>query len=129
MVRERAALLGSQPHAAQNCVAVVDDDPSVRKGVSRLLRLCGFDVAEYHSGESFLSTADASRLACVLLDIHLGGLTGIEVKAELARTGSTLPVIFMTADEETAARVAPCLTKPFTKLQLLSLIDEVFRTQ
>lgn len=91
--------------------------------------MCGFDVSEYGSAESFLDAVRGSRPGCVLLDIHLGGLTGVEVKAELDRCGSASPVIFMTADEETAERLAPCLTKPFTRLQLISLINEVSRQE
>jgi FixJ family two-component response regulator len=110
-------------------IAIVDDDPSVRKGISRLLRISGFEVLEYGSGDAFLRSVAASRPDCAIIDIHLGGRTGIELRTELESTSPGVPVIFMTADEEAAARVNPCLTKPFTKAQLLSLIHEVLSKQ
>ncbi len=110
-------------------VAVVDDDPSMLKGLARLLTAYGFEPAAYPSAEAFLQCPDADRAACLVLDIHLRGMSGVELRRRLTRAGSTLPVIFMTAvDDEpsrTAADEAGCvayLRKPFPAGLLMGAI-------
>jgi FixJ family two-component response regulator len=79
-------------------VAVVDDDPSVRTSLERVLGASGFTTEAYASAEAFL---DGGRRAdCLVLDIHLDGISGLELARRLAASGSTLPVIFITGIEE-----------------------------
>jgi FixJ family two-component response regulator len=106
-------------------VIVVDDNPGFLESVVRLLSVHGFDVRTFDSAEALLGS-DALRTAtCMLLDIHLGGISGIELRRRLTASGSTCPVIFMTAidndDTRSEAMAAGCiayLKKPFA-LQLL----------
>jgi FixJ family two-component response regulator len=102
-------------------VAIVDDDPSVLKGLKRLLNACGFKTEVFNSGEAFLDRNSTGEPACVVLDIHLSGITGIETRRRLTASGSTIPVIYMTAldtaivqREATASGCAAYLRKPFS---------------
>lgn len=105
----------------QIVVAIVDDDPSVLKGLKRLLNACGFKTEVFNSGEAFLDRDSTGEPACVVLDIHLSGITGIETRRRLTASGSTIPVIYMTAldtaivqREATASGCAAYLRKPFS---------------
>jgi FixJ family two-component response regulator len=105
----------------QIVVAIVDDDPSVLKGLKRLLNTCGFKTEVFNSGEAFLDRDSTGEPACVVLDIHLNGITGIETRRRLTASGSTIPVIYMTAldtaivqREATASGCAAYLRKPFS---------------
>ena len=80
-------------------VAVVEDDPSMRRSVERLLNAHGFATEGYASAEAFLGRTSGSQAVCVILDIHLDGMTGIELRRQLTVSGSALPVIFMTANK------------------------------
>ncbi len=99
-------------------VAVVDDDPPVRRALARLLTSAGFTVTTFDSAEAFLDgVADASP-ACVVLDVHLPRMSGLDLARLLRGVGSPAPVILLTADHDLARseRVTltgtPCLTKP-----------------
>ena len=85
-------------------VAVVDDDESLCRSMSRLLRAAGIQSVCYLSAEDFLADAKRPQFDCLVLDIHLGGLSGIELNEQLAAAGSTTPVIFLTAHDEEAVR-------------------------
>ena len=110
-------------------VAVVDDDISVRRSLLRLLRSAGFNVAVYDSGESFLARDDVAAPAFLILDVHLAGISGPDLKGELNRRGINVPTIFITAHDEGATRKSlekfpgvPCLRKPFSGSELVDLI-------
>jgi len=101
-------------------VGVLDDDLSVLKAAGILLTALEFEVVLFASADEFLSTDGASAIDCLLLDIQLGSTSGIEVRRDLKRTHSKLPVIFVTGlDDETAywqAHDVGCagfLRKPF----------------
>jgi FixJ family two-component response regulator len=85
---------------APHTVAVVEDDPGVRKSLKRLLTAYGFTTEGYASGEAFLDAGAEGRTACLVLDVHLKGMSGIELRQQLTASGSTRPVIFITADHE-----------------------------
>jgi len=78
-------------------VHLVDDDAAVRSSIGGLLRLGGFIVREYPSGRALLDRVAALEDGCILLDLRMPELSGLEVQAELARLGIDLPVIFLTA--------------------------------
>lgn len=82
-------------------VAVVDDDPSMLRATEDLLGAHGFATKVFASAEAFLDCGAATQVDCLLLDIHLGGMSGIELRRHLKVSNSGLPVIFMTAlDDE-----------------------------
>ena len=85
-------------------VAVVDDDPSMLNAAESLLDAQGFATMVFASAEEFLDRGAATQVDCLLLDIHLGGVSGIELRQRLKDSRSTLPVIFMTALDDEAMR-------------------------
>jgi FixJ family two-component response regulator len=110
-------------------VAVVDDDRSMLVGVERLLNAYGYATKVFPSAEAFLAPGAETDADCLLLDVDLGGMSGIELRRRLAACGRAVPVIFMTAldDEATRARALETgciayLLKPFLGR---SLIDAV----
>jgi len=115
-------------------VFVVDDDASVRRSLKRLLRASGFVVEEFASAADFLNTARASGPGCVVLDVRMPNLTGPELFDRMARTGSTLPVIFLTAHGDVATSVRAMkggavdfLLKPVDGNTLLDAIRSAIR--
>ena len=115
----------------KRCIAVVDDDPSMLRAADNLLDASGFATELFASAEEFLGRGAASQADCILLDIGLGGMSGIELSRQLAASGfSKLPVVFMTAlDNEAIYRQAmttgsACLRKPFAAHQLIDAIEK-----
>lgn len=111
------------------CVRVVDDDASVLKSLDRLLRAAGFSVRTFPSPQDFLRQHDADAPGCVLLDLSMPGVDGLEVQQLLARIGDPCPVIFITGHGDIPASVQAMkagavdfLTKPFDKEQLLAAV-------
>ena len=87
-------------------VAIVDDDENVCRSFGRLLRAAGFQSITYASAESFLADTKHPQFGCLVLDIQLSGISGIELAQRLAAVGNNTPVIFITAYEDPKARVA-----------------------
>ena len=85
-------------------IAIIDDDESLCRSLGRLLRLAGYRSTAYHSAEQFLADGARAGFACLLLDIQLGAVSGLEVQRQLAAEGSSVPVIFITAHDEPMAR-------------------------
>ena len=85
-------------------VVVVEDDPASQKTLTRVLRAGGFDAATYASAEEYLSSPPASRPIGMLLDVHLGGMSGLDLQRRLRMAGSTLPVIIITAFDDPRGR-------------------------
>jgi FixJ family two-component response regulator len=112
-------------------IFVVDDDRGFRKGLERLLRAHGFDVTGYASAEEFQATADPGAATCLILDIGLGGISGIELRRQLADSGCAVPVVFITANDSeptrTEALKSGCvayLEKPFSASTLISALNQ-----
>jgi len=112
-------------------VAVIDDDPSMLRAAENLLDAHGFATKVFASAEEFLARGVATQVDCLLLDIHLGGMSGIELRRQLKVSGSGLPVIFMTAlDDEAMCSQAlkegcvALLRKPFQARQLIDAIGK-----
>jgi FixJ family two-component response regulator len=113
-------------------IVVIEDDPSMLQGLNRLLSAHGFRVERFTSAESFLGNVPRCDAKCLLVDIHLGGMSGIDLKRRLASSGSNMPVIFMTAIDNDATRQdafdAGCvayLKKPFRAKLLIEAINSV----
>ena len=111
-------------------IAVVEDDPSMRRSIERLLSVVGFTVEVFSSAEAFLDRADFDQLGCLVLDIHLPGMSGIALRSRMIETGSSLPTVFITAleddDIEAAATRLGCvalLRKPFAPDLLISSVN------
>ena len=87
-------------------IALVDDDPSVRSALERLLLAMGFRVASFCSAEEFLTRTDATDFACLILDVHLLGMSGLDLSRQLDESGSELPIIFMSAAADAPGAVS-----------------------
>jgi FixJ family two-component response regulator len=87
-----------------NSVAIIDDDASANRALQRLLRGAGFEPHGFDSAESFLSDPSRPSFACLLLDIQLTGMSGLELQQQLLVDGSRVPIIFITAHEDRAYR-------------------------
>jgi two-component system response regulator FixJ len=119
---------------AASCVALVDDEAPVRRALGRLLRLAGHEVLSFSSGQEFLDSLRTRRPDCVLLDIQMPGLSGLQVRDRLKATLPTLPVVFITGgdDLELANRAllggaTRLLRKPFSQLDLLDVLVSALR--
>jgi FixJ family two-component response regulator len=85
-------------------VVVIEDDPASLKTLARVLRAGGYDAALYNSAEDFLSSPPESEPFGVLLDVHLGGMSGLDLQRKLRAERSTLPVIIITAFDDSRGR-------------------------
>ena len=113
-------------------VAVVEDDAPSRVAIGRLLRARGFEPALFHSAEEFIEAPPARPPLCLILDVNLGGMSGIDLQRHLRQRGSALPIIVTTGRREDGIRdraeATGCtafLWKPFTATTLLALIDRI----
>lgn len=116
---------------APRMVYVVDDDDAFRDSLRWLLESAGYQVAVFSSAERFLASRQAGGGACLLLDVRMPGLSGIEVQEELNRRGDGIPVIFLTGHGDVPMAVEAVkrgafdfVEKPFGNSQLLALIEQ-----
>jgi FixJ family two-component response regulator len=114
---------------AAPCVRVVDDDASVLKSLGRLLRAAGFAVRTFPSSQQFLQQHDPEAPGCVVLDLSMPGLNGLQLQQALARFDAPCPVIFITGYGDVPASVRAMkagaidfLLKPFDQAQLLNAV-------
>ncbi len=110
-------------------IGIVDDDPSVRTAVGRLVRSQGFAVEVFPSGEELLRSDHLTGFSCLIVDVAMPGLSGLEVQDRLAEDGCPLPIIFITALDDVhvqtramAAGASGFLSKPFDDEELLAAI-------
>jgi FixJ family two-component response regulator len=113
----------------RNVVAIVDDDPSVRKAMVNLLSTSGYCTELFASGGAFLDAATTCEATCLVVDIQLGDISGVELGRQLAASGFTFPIIFMSARDDdtvrsqaTALGCVAYLRKPFPADLLLAAI-------
>ena len=111
-------------------ISVIDDDPSVRESLPDLLRQLGYTVQTFLSAEDFLQSARVGETRCLILDIALPGMSGLELPRELDRRGHNIPIIFITALEDDTVRdrvlsqgAVECLFKPFCEADLIKALD------
>ena len=111
-------------------VYVVDDEPDMLKALERLLGAAGFSVQTFSSPEQFLAQHDDTAPGCIVLDLALPGLNGLELQQALQAQGSALPIVFLTGRGDIAASVramklgaADFLTKPVDADELLAAVD------
>jgi two-component system response regulator FixJ len=118
-------------HSVSRLISIVDDDPLVREGLLSLMRSAGFATQAFASAEEFLSLAHREDVACLILDVGLPGISGLELQSRLTATVSNhrTPVVFMTArdDEVTRQRAlkdgaVDFLLKPVRREALLNAV-------
>ena len=116
-------------------ISVVDDDDSVRESLGGLIRSVGFAVKVFASAEEFLNSDHLRNTDCLILDVRMPGMNGLELQRQLAATDRKIPVIFITAhgDEEVRSRAlnggaVDYLLKPFSEEALLNAIDAALKS-
>jgi FixJ family two-component response regulator len=117
-------------HTTAGLVAIVEDDAATRESLVRLLRASGYTTTAFASAEEFLQSADVGSAVGLVLDIHLGGMSGIELRRYLLAARSTIPVVFITARDNEATRAeafavgcVDYLQKPFDSSRLISALE------
>ena len=114
-------------------IAIVDDDPSVLKALARLLRSRALEVRTYTSAREFLAVLPVGLPECLIVDLQMPEMTGLELQRQLARSGIRIPTIVITAHNEPGARercesagAAAFLSKPLQDTSLLDAIDDAW---
>jgi len=122
-------------HTTAGVVAIVEDDAAMRKSIERLLHAYDFETLAYASAEEFLGCPLADSAASLVFDIHLPGISGIELRRRLSAAGSNRPAIFITAHDDKATRAealaAGCvafLQKPFEPGQLAEALQRAMKS-
>jgi FixJ family two-component response regulator len=112
-------------------IAIVDDDLSARRGLQRLIRSAGWDAESFASAQEFLARRGTEVPSCLVLDLQLPGLSGIDLQKQLAEVGLTIPIVFLTGhgDIPTSVKAMKAgavefLTKPVDASDLLRAIQE-----
>ena len=112
-------------------ISIVDDDASVRAATARLLRSMGFSAHAFASAKEFLSSAQLRETACLIADVEMPGMSGVELQDHLIATGHTIPTVFITAfpdervrDRALNAGAIDFLSKPFDESRLLECVEQ-----
>jgi FixJ family two-component response regulator len=126
--------------AASPIIFIIDDDPLVRSMIELLIRASGREPVSFAAADEFLAAYEPQRAGCLICDIVMPGMTGLELQTELIRAGSTLPVIFISAHSDIPTAVTAMqrgafdfLVKPFSNEELLERVaaalgrDELLR--
>jgi FixJ family two-component response regulator len=113
-------------------IAIIDDDAQVRAATENLVNSYGLETRGFDSAESFLAADRADEIACLITDVQMPGMTGLDLQALLVRRGTNLPIIFITAYPEERTRIqaeamgaAGFFTKPFDANYLMECIQRV----
>jgi FixJ family two-component response regulator len=119
---------------AKNLISVVDDDESVRRTTTLLIESFGFRAAAFESAEIFLNSGRLHDTSCLIVDVQMPGMDGLQLQSHLAAAGCGIPIIFITAYESNDSRqramqagAAGFLGKPFSDEQLLQTIRSALR--
>ena len=114
---------------ARNLISVIDDDESVRRTTTRLIESFGFRAVAFESAEMFLNSGNLNDASCLIVDVHMPGMNGLQLQSQLATAGCSIPVIFITAHDDKESRrramragAVAFLGKPFSAEQLLQSI-------
>ena len=112
-------------------ISIVDDDESVRDALESLLKSVGYRTEVFASAQEFLHSGHHEDSRCLILDVRMPGLSGLELQRQLVSSGSSIPIIFITAHGDEAARAQALgagavafLRKPFTEEALLKAVDD-----
>jgi FixJ family two-component response regulator len=123
------ALTASDP--TSGTVFVIDDDASIRRALARQLRTAGFDVHTFASAQHYLDQAPQTGIACIVTDVRMPGLSGLDLQASLAEARRELPMVFITGHGDIPTSVQAMkagavnfLPKPFTDAEILVAVSE-----
>jgi FixJ family two-component response regulator len=115
-------------------VMIVDDDVSIRKAVRRLMKSYGFVVEAFASAEEFLGSDGLDKASCLILDVRMPGMNGLDLQRRVIESGCVIPIVFITAfaDDHTRAQAVEggavgYLAKPFDDEELLNCIHTALR--
>lgn len=115
-------------------ISIVDDDEALRRSLDNLVRSAGLRACGFASTEAFLESNQLSETDCLVLDVRIPGMSGLELQRQLAATSSDVPIIFMTAHEigdqrqqALEAGAVAFLNKPFAEEDLLNAIDTALK--
>lgn len=124
--------IGSGPPAA--LIAIVDDDPWVRKSLERLIKAEGFRARTFASAEEFMEAGDHHETACLILDLRLPGMSGLELQHRLVIEQDRIPIVFVSAHDEPETRdnamqagAIAFLSKPFNDDALVDAVRSVVK--
>lgn len=116
-------------------IAIVDDDAPLREALGSVMKAAGFSIGTFASAEEFLDSAERENTACLILDVRLPGISGIELQKRLADANSEIPIIFVTAHGDASLRdsllragAAGFLSKPVRSDALLKQIHAALKT-
>ena len=120
-----------EPQRSKAVIAIVDDDPSVRKGLERLIRSLGWQAETFASAQEFLDRPRTVAPSCLVLDLQLPGLSGLDLQKRMSEAGLETPIVFLTGHGNIPASVKAMkagavefLTKPVDEQDLLGAIQE-----
>ena len=120
----------------RSLVSVVDDDESVRESLPDLLRQFGFVAQAFSSAEAFLASEVVGETRCLILDITMPGMSGLDLQQELVRRRHEIPIVFITGNGDRTVRprllaqgAAECLFKPFSETALLDALNAALRVR
>jgi two-component system response regulator FixJ len=121
---------GPGPASRATLIAIVDDDEWVRRSVERLIKSAGFRTQTFASAEDFVASGKHDEIACVILDLGLPGMSGLDLQASLAAEHNLVPIVFVSAHDEQKTRTQALqagavafLNKPVNDKALLDAID------
>jgi FixJ family two-component response regulator len=119
---------------AGDLIAVIDDDESVRSSMKLLIRSFGYRVAVFQSAEEFLSSGQLKEASCLIVDLQMSGMSGLQLQGHLAAARHRIPIIFMSAITEQEPRrramqagAVAFLTKPYSDELILRSIQSALR--
>ena len=119
------------PAGAAGTVFVIDDDPSVRRALERQLRTAGFRVETFESAQDYVARAPQAAIACIVTDVRMPGMSGLDLQDSLAQTGRALPMVFITGHGDIPTTVRAMkggavnfLPKPFAEREILAAVAE-----
>jgi FixJ family two-component response regulator len=117
-------------------VSIVDDDESVRESLPDMLRQFGFATRAFSSAGAFLESDVVGQTGCLILDVMMPGMSGLDLQRELAGRRQRIPIVFITASADTTIRprvladgAVECLLKPFSETALLEAVNAAFHTR
>ena len=115
-------------------IAIVDDDEALREAMECFVQSLGYNVSTFGSAEEFLNSEQVSKISCLITDLHMPGLSGLDLQDRLIGTGHRFPIIFITGypDENVRAHAMNAgaiafLSKPFNADHLIGYLDKALK--
>jgi len=135
-LKASAAQVQDTAMAAARLISIVDDDDSLRLSLTSLIRSVGFEALSFASAEAFLSSTQARDSQCLIVDVRMSGMNGLELQRHIVAANWRLPIIFITSHVDDDVRAAALeagaeefLYKPFRGDELLNAMEAALRTR